>query len=581
MKKNNYKKFLKPSDLVDLLSYFKQLLSDSRAYLDSLNVFPVPDGDTGANMYLTMESVLTEIDGTGIEGTGVDSTGVDDLQKNETEDSENIEAICGAAIKGAVMGARGNSGVLLSQILKGFLETFKKFQGRLGVKAFTEGAKEASKCAYEAVSEPVEGTILTVMNDISKSGNSGTENSEIELAELSTKFQVAGAKSLANTPNLLEALKKAGVVDAGGAGLVLLFDALAFVVKGETPPPPPEVSNVISKMSKGAKSYNVQDDRGTRYEVMFLLNAQEEEIPAFRQSWEQLGDSIAISGAEGIWNCHIHTNEIGKSIEAGIVCGSPHDVRVTDLYEQVDHNDQNLSFYDHSKEFLMLNAQLGDLELDQAKTHILVTGQGEGLANLFSSLGARVMIVGGQTQNPSTRVFLDAIEQVEAEEVVILPNNSNICAVANSVAAESKKPVSVAETKTISEGVSVLMAYDPLVSAQENAAKMSEAKEDVVSGQVTRAVRDSDSHGVSEGDFIGLDSKDILCASKGLVKTTANLLKKLVSPDHEFLMLIAGREAQESESKEILTFIEEKYKGLEVEFVDGGQDLYHYYIVLE
>lgn len=555
MKKNNYKKCIQPSELVEMLSCFKQLLFDYRDYIDSLNVFPVPDGDTGANMYFTMESVMAELDG---------------LDKKD-----DMQAICKAATKGAVMGARGNSGVLLSQVLKGFLDTFKNV-GELDAKVFVEGATHASKCAYEAVSEPVEGTMLTVIREISENGAKAFE-AGADLGELSTNFQTAGVKSLQNTPNLLEALKNAGVVDAGGAGVVLLFDALVFVVTGEAAPPPPETANVLSNVEEEKP----QSDKGTRYEVMFLLNAQESKIPVFRQSWEQLGDSIVISGAEEIWSCHIHTDEIGKSIEAGIACGVPQDIRVTDLHEQVNHNDQTLGFHDPTKEFVLLDTQLGGLELEQAMTHIVVAGQGEGMAKLFGSLGARAMVIGGQTQNPSAKVFLDTLEQLEAEQVVILPNNSNICAVAHSVAKQSEKLVSVVETKTIPEGLSVLVAYDPLVSAESNADKMSQAKEDVASGQVTKAVRDSEAHGVSEGDFIGLDDKEILISSTNLVGAVCDLLKKLIVPSHELLMLVSGQETTESESQKIVACLEQNYPELEVELVNGGQDLYHYYIGLE
>ncbi len=630
--------------IIALLAYYEQLLADYRPYIDSLNVFPVPDGDTGTNMYLTMKSVLSAIEGlNGITNeveepkneTGKNQS-KNHLQDASAEESatkkdptrkaqaQKAQAIYESAIKGAVMGARGNSGVLLSQIVKGFFTHFSSVEAELNPQAWVEGCVEAAKSAYEAVSEPVEGTMLTVIGDISKAGKKAfEEDKDIELAELCDVFKSAGEKSLAKTPELLEVLKKAGVVDAGGAGVLLLFDALTFIVTGRSADPSPEVKvEVLETEMKDKKETGA--DLGTRYEVMYLLHTTEDQIPNLKKKWQPLGDSIVISGAGEIWSCHIHTDEIGKTIEAGIACGTPENIRVTDLHEQVEHSDLHLHSDPNTKtghtqitqsepdsEFIFLGG-FADVSSDSKKsanTQIVAVGQGRGIAETFESMGVRAMVLGGQTQNPSAEVFLSAIEQMEADEVIILPNNSNIIAVANSISTTTKgtqkspaqesttkkstakkstgqksgtkKTIQVVETKTIPEGVAALLSYDPETSATENVAAMAQAKDGIVSGQVTKAVKDADAFGVKAGEFIGLDAKDILISSSDLLSGVIDLLKKLITPAHELLTLIAGEDAPKSVSDEILNLIAGHYPDLEVELIDGGQALYHYYIGLE
>ncbi len=593
---------LKSQHILELFNSYKQALSEHRSYVDSLNVYPVPDGDTGTNMFLTMESVLTELES--LEGIG---------------DMENLESICKAAIKGAVMGARGNSGVILSQILKGMLETFIQYAENIDAGALAKACTSAAESAYSAVSEPVEGTILTVIREVSEEAEK-TAKKDTDLSVLISSLQAAGSKSLQNTPELLEVLKKAGVVDAGGAGLLLLFDALAFVVDGRQISPPPASDAEVLDTGSGAQNgseiatglpHNADKSQelGTRYEVMYLLSAEESDIPAFRKTWEGLGDSIVISGTEGIWNCHIHTDEIGMTIEAGIACGTPQNIKITDLHEQVSHNDQHLGMQaepetaarDADKQTGAHQAQARQAEADKEtadadqsgellllsslvenpKTQIVVTGQGEGLAELFGSLGARVMVVGGQTNNPSTQLLLDAINMLSAEEAVILPNNSNICATAKMAVQQAERPVSLVETKSIMEGVAVLLAYDPMASAKKNVEQMEAVKSRVVSGEVTRAVRDSEELGIKKGDYIGLDSKEVLSVDASLVHAVCSLLEKITGEECEIITLVTGIEAKESETQKILKWIKENRPEIEAEVCYGGQNLYHYYIGIE
>ena len=553
--------FLAPQHLKELMQNYLEVLRSHKEYVDSLNVYPVPDGDTGTNMFLTMESVVKAI--------------------QEIQEPDNLEIICKAAQKGAVMGARGNSGVILSQIIKGMTQEFAGQGPELGVQALASAANAASLAAYSAVSEPVEGTILTVAREIARGADTALDNGT-DLKDLISAMLQAGKDSLERTPQQLEVLAKAGVVDAGGAGLILLFEALGCVVNDSPLPESPEIAVLSSGLSGGSHEPKDLDlDLGPRYEVMFLLESEEKRIPEFRGRWEEIGDSIVISGAEGIWNCHIHTNQIGATIEAGIAAGLPSDIRVTDLHEQVAHSDRNL-FEEkpddsHDTPLFVLNPDLPN----DVKTQILVAGDGQGIAQLFESLGVKAMVVGGQTRNPSTQSFLEALEHIEAPEAVILPNNPNICAVAKTASLESEMPVSVVETKSIPEGLAALLAYDPLAAALENSKNMEAVRECVVSGEVTQAVRDSKDMGVKTGDFLGLDRKEILSVAESAVTATCGLLEKLITKEHEILTLVQGDPATDAETDAVLDYLKTHFEELEVEVLMGGQRLYFYYIGLE
>ena len=555
-------KHLEPKHLLELLSHYKEALGEYRHFLDSLNVYPVPDGDTGTNMYLTMESVLEELPTAG----------------EQDERDGDFSVICKAAVRGAVMGARGNSGVILSQILKGYFDTFASSEMVLDQKVWIEGTVAAASCAYSAVSEPVEGTILTVIREISEGGLQAAE-SGVDLMGMVESFLESGSESLEKTPELLEVLKKAGVVDAGGAGLLIFYKSLAFVVGGKELEPPPKVEPINQSLAEEGKTAG-RSDLGTRYEVMYLLNTEESSISNFRKSWEDIGDSIVISGTEGIWNCHIHTDEIGMAIEAGIACGTPKKIKVTDLHEQVSHNDQHLE--EQGKEH-QANSDMHVLkpELEFPKTQIVVTGQGDGLAQFFESLGVSVMVVGGQTRNPSVKTLVKALEALDAEEAILLPNNSNICAVAQMAVEKTSKLARVVETKTIMEGMAVLLSYDPESSSAENAKNMEEALSGVVSGEVTIAVRDSDEMGIKKGDYIGIGSSQVLSCSQDIVTTACDLIEKLITGNQDLLTLVTGSEAGEAETAQILDWLKQNKPKIEVEVVSGGQDLYHYYVGIE
>ena len=419
---------------------FRDLLVTHRDMINALNVYPVPDGDTGTNMSLTLQSVCAELDGT-----------------------DDIESVCKAISHGSLMGARGNSGVIMSQILRGLADTLK--DGRPDEDESTHWARAfsvAAEAAYGAVQRPVEGTILTVVREIGEAATAAVVDAPGEL-DLVTTIEAARAQghdALARTPEMLPVLKDAGVVDAGGRGLLLFLDALLHVIDGRELPEPPEDYVRVSTASTPAPAANDGEKSiaDLRYEVMFFLDCPDDRIDEFRDAWAAIGDSIVVVGGDGIWNCHIHTDEIGESIEAGIAVGRPHKIRVTDLLEELEHIE---SFTDPSAAEDDAAGNIVVHTNEKTRCGVITVGVGEGIRAIFESLGSTAMVLGGQTMNPPTELLLHAVNYVAADEVLLLPNNKNIIAVAEQVDAHTDKIVRVVPTRSITEGFAALLEFDP------------------------------------------------------------------------------------------------------------------------
>ena len=383
-------------ELRRVIAAFRDALGAHKEGINRLNVYPVPDGDTGTNMALTLDSVVAEL---------------------EVADGD-LAATCKAISHGSLMGARGNSGVILSQILRGVATTFaEQPDGDAGVLA--DALLAAAEGAYGAVMRPVEGTILTVVREAAEAAKSAATGGA-SLVEVLDAAKAQGADALARTPDLLPVLKDAGVVDAGGAGLLLLFDAALHVSDGRPLPEPVEVAaprtGVAHHDSLDAAHDAVSD---LRYEVMYFLEAPDETIPAFKDVWAGIGDSIVVVGGDGIWNCHIHTDDIGASIEAALDVGRPRDIRVTDLLEQVEE-----------ERWVREAEPAAPAERPAVTTAVVAVATGDGISRIFHSLGVQAIVAGGQSMNPSTAQLLEAVESVNAEQVIILPNNKNIIPVA-------------------------------------------------------------------------------------------------------------------------------------------------------
>ena len=537
------KEILDAKNLASLMYCFRDSLQEHKESLNSLNVYPVPDGDTGSNMAATLNAVVSEIE--------------------SLEENIEMEKIINAISHGSLMGARGNSGVIISQILRGFVAKIKT-AGLETIDAglFSEALSESASAAYEAVGNPVEGTILTVVREAAEATEKAVP-SKCDLLSLGEIAREAAKHSLDSTPELLPVLARAGVVDAGGSGFLLMLDSLLHVIDGR-PMPEPEVVTV----SVDSLVLDVHDDMSssaTRYEVMYFLEAPDDLIPDFKKAWSEIGDSIVVVGGENIWNCHVHTNNIGAAVEAGISVGKPYEIRVTDLFEEIADN-----HYDH------------DIA-DPVGCSVIAVANGAGIGEIFRSLGATRIVSGGQSMNPSTADLLEAAEATASEHVIILPNNSNIVAVAEQVNSQTSKTVRVVETHTVTEGFASLLGYDPEATSEKNQTGMSEASQMVESGEVTTAVRDSTSEigEIKKGNFLGLQKGKVTVVAENIVEAATALLKKMIIDEHEIVTLISGEDSNEEETDEILAWINAEHEDLEVEVHEGGQPLYPYYIGIE
>ena len=540
---------LEAKELRYFMNQFFAALVAHREALNMLNVYPVPDGDTGTNMSMTAESVVNAL--------------------KEIPEEAEITEITSSIAHGSLMGARGNSGVILSQVLRAFSSEVG-ISGVLDASSTARGLSEAAKAAYGAVMTPVEGTILTVVRESSEAAEKAYE----EGGDLLTVVEAAlerGKDALARTPEMLPVLAEAGVVDAGGSGFLLLLDALLNVLDGRPLPKAPEVntSSVTNFHSEASESLI----EGPRYEVMYFLEADDDQIPSFKEAWSKLGDSIVVVGGDRTWNCHVHTDDVGAAIEAGIEIGRPYKIRVSDLLEEAE-------------EQAWVREQIAGDQEDPTgppvPCAVVAVANGVGIVDIFRSLGVQKVIVGGQSMNPSTEQLLDAVEAVPADEVVILPNNGNIIPVAEQVNEQTSKTVRVIRTKGITEGFASLLEYDPQGTAEENLEGMTAAASQVVAGEITIAVRDSgsDAGDISEGDYLGLSEGKVKVITDSLFKAATQLIGQLID-DHELVTLITGAEAEDSITEEIVAWIEEKHPMVEVETHFGGQPLYPYFLGIE
>jgi len=533
---------------------YRDALGAHREVINRLNVYPVPDGDTGTNMALTLVAVCEEVD----------------------QAPNDLASVCKAICHGSLMGARGNSGVILSQILRGLCATLAE-AGAVDGPSTAAGLAAASEAAYEAVMRPVEGTILTVVREAAEAAT-GAAASGAELLGVVEAARRGAADALERTPELLPVLKEAGVVDAGGTGFVLLLDALLSTLDGRSVPEPQEVAGpLLDGAARGGHDGGHDDVSDLRYEVMYFLEAPDEAIPAFKDVWAGIGDSIVVVGGDGIWNCHIHTDDIGASIEAAIDIGTPRQIRVTDLIEQVEEERWVRDATGESAADVPENLRA------PVTCGVVAVATGDGIRRIFHSLGVQEIVTGGQSMNPSTAELIAAVEAVPADSVVILPNNKNIIPVAEQVAAHTSKTVEVVPTKGVTEGFAALLAYDPEATCAANAAEMSEVAASVVAGEVTQAVRDSSCEvgPIKEGDWLGIARDGIRSVEAELGEAATALLADLVGDEHEIVTIIEGEGASAACTRHITVWLEENRPGASAEVHHGGQPLYPYLFGIE
>ena len=540
---------------------FRDTLKLHAPGINRLNVYPVPDGDTGTNMARTLDAVVAELD----------------LAEPE------LGPTCNAISHGSLMGARGNSGVILSQILRGLVGILKDASDLTATKV-AEALRAASAAAYQAVLKPIEGTILTVVRESADAATTAAADGAT-LVGMLRAARAAGKTALDNTPELLAVLKDAGVVDAGGAGFLLLLDSALFVVDGEPLPEPDEgdgpSAEQLDRVSRRHATDGGVDVSELRYEVMYFVDLVDERIQEFKESWGEIGDSIVVVGGDGLWNCHVHTNDIGAAIESALkLDGRPKQIRVTDLFEEMaeEHAVREAAIHAGHPHY---GAGFG---LPAVTCAVVAVASGDGLAELFGQLGVQGVVTGGQTLNPSTAELLSAVEAVNADQVVVLPNNKNIIPVAEQLDALTTKSVRVVPTTSMPAALAALVVYDPEADVEVNLEEMTEGAESVATGEITQAVRDtnSDVGSVTTGDWIGLVRGDgIVAVSGSLDGAACAMLDYLITPGREIVTVITGSDADAWHTDALLAWIVEHRPEVQVEVHRGGQPLYPYLFGVE
>lgn len=531
-----------------LAKMFKQgsfKLSANREIVDSLNVFPVPDGDTGTNMSLTLESSIDEID------------------KLKELTAKNV----GKAVStGSLMGARGNSGVILSQILRGF-EKGCRDKEVLDIEDFAIALKEASATAYKAVMKPIEGTILTIIRE---TGSIAIElsNRNIGYEEFFKLIIKHAEETLEKTPDQLDVLKQAGVVDAGGKGLVFILKGFYEALTGKEDsfnrrtsiesPKPTEVTHQQGNIEFG-------------YCTEFIVKGNNLSSDALKDKIEGLGDSMLVVGDDGIIKVHIHTNNPGKALEHGLGMGELINIKIDNMREQ--HRNRIFDEKEHN-----------NITPEELKEYgFIAVAMGEGLHSIFKDLNIDKVITGGQTMNPSTEDLVRAIEDINAKNIFILPNNSNIILAANQAKELSEKNVIVLPTKTIPQGITSIIEFNPSLNIEDNIDNMMDAIKEVKTVQVTYAVRDSKFNEltIKENDILGLFDGKIVTVGDSINPVALEVLDNTIDKDCEIITIYYGEEIDDSDANTLASEIERKYPDMDVEVYYGGQPLYYYIFSIE
>ncbi|WP_192929605.1 DAK2 domain-containing protein [Alkaliphilus serpentinus] len=517
-------------------------LEKNKQLVNALNVFPVPDGDTGTNMALTMQSAVREV-------------------KNCK--SNTIEDIANALANGSLMGARGNSGVILSQLFRGFAKGVKG-KAKLTTRDIAIALKSGSDTAYKAVMKPVEGTILTVARESAERAME-LARKEKNIASFIEKVIEQAEDTLSRTPDMLKVLKEAGVVDSGGKGLVYIYiGALGALTGNISDVEDEEILNAI---------LNYEDDHTGEllysYCTEFMINATNVDTEEFRSTLEPYGDSLLVVGNENIVKVHIHTNNPGKVLEEGLNMGYLSDIKIDNMKLQ------------HRQE-VVEEISLPKPKIKKPYGMITVT-MGEGLTKIFKDFGIDYVIEGGQTMNPSTEDFIKALEEIDADTIFIYPNNSNIIMAANQAKLISSKNVIVIPTKSVPQGVSAMLVFNMELSPEENQEEMEEAIKNVATGQVTYAVRDTSYNDVAikTGDILGIGDSEIKAVGADIKSVSLELLDKIVTEDHGMITLFYGQDLKEEEAQQLAEELEELYSHCDIEVYYGGQPLYYYIFSIE
>ena len=529
-------------------------LEENKEYVNSLNVFPVPDGDTGTNMSLTMKSSVKE------------------LNMCTTND---METVCDAISKGALKGARGNSGVILSQIMKGFTSYFTNLKEIKAID-FANALIEGANVAYKAVTKPKEGTILTVIRAMADSSVKLAKK-EADMASFLKAVLDVGEEALSMTPELLPVLKKAGVVDAGGRGLLVIFNGFLKIVSGDESDLKLQADTdrvgdgaVVSDGNAELIDYNSLADIEFAYcTEFFIININKKttvaDIDKLRETLMTLGDSVICIGDLNLIKVHVHTNQPGVALTHALKLGELNGLKIENMLEQ----------------FRALKVKSEPEQLK--KIGVVAVCAGEGLANIFKDLNVDYVIEGGQTMNPSAEDIAKACDQVYAENVFVLPNNKNIVLAAELANDLSKRNIFVIPTASVPQGITAAIAINPELSVEENRANVDEMVQNVISGSVTYAVKTTSIDGfkLKEGDIIGLGDKKIVAKGNNVNQTTEDTIEKLMTEDVSTISLFYGSDVSPVDAGALVDTLKAKYPDLEIDIHEGGQPLYYYLISLE
>lgn len=535
-------------------------LAANANYVDALNVFPVPDGDTGTNMNLSMSSGAKEV-------------------KNNVQ--EHIGKVGSALAKGLLMGARGNSGVILSQLFRGFAKAIESKPSITAVE-FAAALDAGVGTAYKAVMKPVEGTILTVAKDAAKHAVAAAKTHD-DLIGLMEEVLKEAKASLNRTPDLLPVLKEVGVVDSGGQGLVFVYEGFLAELKGEKLPDSPSAMPNMNELVSAEHHKSVQSHMNTEdiefgYCTEFMVRLEgnnpfsEED---FRQDLSRFGDSLLVISDEEVVKVHIHSEHPGEVLSYGQKYGNLINMKIENMRQQHSNIVGETS--------TPLRTDVSKSKAKKQEYGVVAVSMGTGIADLFRSIGANAVIEGGQTMNPSTEDIVKAIKEVNAHKVIILPNNKNIIMAAEQAAQVAEEEVIVVPSKTVPQGMTALLSFNPSADSSSNKEAMTEAMQHVKTGQLTFAVRDTSIDGleISTGDFMGIADGKIVLKDQDKGKAAKELLSKMLDEDSEILTILKGEDASEKDVASIVEFVENEFKDVEIEVHNGEQPLYAFIFAIE
>lgn len=536
-------------DLRNMVVTASNDLQSKKEFVNSLNVFPVPDGDTGTNMSMTFKSAVSEI---------------------ENFEGKSISEVAKRIARGALMGARGNSGVILSQIFRGIA---KGLEGKdeVDAKEFAKSIEEGAKSAYKAVMRPTEGTILTI---IRSAGEKAVNSKENDIAKLLREICKFCEEVLNKTPDMLPALKEAKVVDAGGMGLLIIFqgmyNALAENIEAKVDT---VVEDTKEKPSKSAQaSINPEDIKfGYCTEFFVLTKDAQDKAQNLKTTLEDAGDSMIVVGMDDIIKVHIHTNNPGWVLSQAIKLGELSKIKIDNMKEQ------------HRKILELEYEPIEENKNEEKEYAFISVSMGEGIKKIFEDLGVDSIIEGGQTMNPSIQDILNSINKISAKNIFILPNNKNIIMAAEQAASLSDKNVIVIPTKTIPQGITAVTFFDENNDVNKNVEVMNEAISKVLSGSVTYAVRDTEMDGksIKEGNILGLIDNNIAVVGEDIYIVCDELLSNMVNDKSELITIFYGKDCEEEKVKEFVSQLEDKYPDLDIQSYSGDQPLYYFIVSVE